>query len=147
MSRTANLHGGEVPLPVELKLHLHMSLGSQGVVPPAQVVVARPHVVLPCQQEVVQANHTVRQLTHPSKQLPIGRDSRQSQRATGKQENGDVRLFGVCDSPSLMGSVIRRVVEAGDGITRRHHELTLWSAVGDQTVCGGGGGRLNCERV
>ncbi len=72
MSSTENLHGGEVPLPVKDELHLHVSLSSQRVVPPAQVVVAWPHVVLTRQQEVVQADHTVRQLTHPTKQPPIG---------------------------------------------------------------------------
>lgn len=59
MGRCLNLQGGEVPLPVEDKLHLHVSLSAQRVVPPAQVVVARPHVVLTRQQEVVQADDTV----------------------------------------------------------------------------------------
>lgn len=85
MSTSLNLHGGEVPLPVEDKLHLHVSLSAQRVVPPPQVVVARPHVVLTRQQKVVQADHAVRQLTHPPKQPPSGRDSCQSQRAG----NGD----------------------------------------------------------
>lgn len=80
-SRDANLHGGEVSPPVEHKLHLHVSLSSQRVVPPAQVVVARPHVVLTRLQEVVQADHAVCQLTHPPKQPPTERDSCKSQRA------------------------------------------------------------------
>lgn len=132
-SRIENLHGGEVPLPVEDELHLHVSLSPQGVVPPAQVVVARPHVVLTRQQEVVQADHAVRQLAHPAKQPPVGRDSCQSHREQGDRKQW--RVSSACDSPPLMYSVIRGVVEAGDGITRRHHELTLRSAVGDQAVC------------
>lgn len=41
------------------------------------------------------------------------------------------------DLPSLVHSVIRGVIEAGDGIAGWHHELTLRSGVGDQTVCRG----------
>lgn len=85
-SRDANLHGGEVSPPVEHKLHLHISLSSQRVVPPAQVVVAGPHVVLTRLQEVVQADHAVRQLTHPPEQPPTGRDSCQSQRAWKRRQ-------------------------------------------------------------
>lgn len=38
-------------------------------------------------------------------------------------------------SPPLVRSVVGGVVEAGDGVAGRHHELTLRCAVGDQTVC------------
>lgn len=64
-----NLHRGEVSLPVEHELHLHVF---QRVVLPAQVVVARPHAVLvgPC--EVILADHAVRQLTQAAEKLPIG---------------------------------------------------------------------------
>lgn len=85
---TVNLHGGEVPLPVEHKLHLHVSLSPQRVVPPAQVVVARPHVVLTGLEEVVQADHAVRQLTQPARQPPIGGEGRQSQRENRTTGNG-----------------------------------------------------------
>lgn len=97
VSRVENLQRGEVPLLVKDKLHLHVTLSSQRVVPPAQVVVARPHVVLTRQQEVVQADHTVRELTHPAEQPPTGQDSCQSQRA-GKQETQ------VCDEGVWLAS-------------------------------------------
>lgn len=38
-------------------------------------------------------------------------------------------------SPPLVHAVVGGVVEAGNGVAGRHHELTLWSAVGDQAVC------------
>ena len=47
-------------------------------------------------------------------------------------------VMSVRDLPSLVCSIVCGVIEAGDGITGRIHGLTLWSAVGDQTVCRGG---------
>lgn len=70
---TPNLHRGEVSLPVEHKLHLHVF---QRVVLPAQVVVSRPHA-LPGRLhaglcEVVLADHAVRQLTQAAREPPAG---------------------------------------------------------------------------
>lgn len=74
--RLPHLHGGEVPLLVKDKLHLYVSLSAQRVVLPAQVVVARQDVVLTSHQEVVQADHAVRQLAHPPKKPPARRRQR-----------------------------------------------------------------------
>lgn len=45
---------------------------------------------------------------------------------------------GVCalHSPSLVGPIVGGVIEAGDGRTGGHHELALWGAVRDQSICG-----------
>lgn len=60
----ADLHGGEVPDAVKLKHNLDVAVGGT-LVPPAHVVVARPHVVLVGLGEVVQAGHPIRQLAKP----------------------------------------------------------------------------------
>lgn len=63
------LHGGEVPWSVELKLHFNTAR-AEALVLPANIVIAWPHAVLVALREVVQSQHTVRQLAQAAVQVP-----------------------------------------------------------------------------
>lgn len=54
---------------------------------------------------------------------------------SGAAERTELRRKFSSHSPPLVHAVVGGVVEAGNGVAGRHHELTLWSAVGDQPVC------------
>lgn len=63
------LHGGEVPGSVKLELHFNRAR-AEALVLPANVVIAWPHAVLVALREVVQPQHTVRQLAQTTIQMP-----------------------------------------------------------------------------
>lgn len=50
-----------------------------------------------------------------------------------KQGRGDECVL---DPPSLVHSVVGGVIETGNGRAGGHHELTLRSAIRDQSICG-----------
>ena len=63
------LHGGEVPWSIKLELHFNRAR-AEALVLPAHIVIAWPHTVLVALREIVQSQHTVRQLAQTTVQVP-----------------------------------------------------------------------------
>lgn len=59
----------------------------------------------------------------------------QQQSDTAGAEQG-CRGAGALHSPSLVDPIVGGVIEAGVGRSGGHHELALWGAVRDQSICG-----------